>query len=79
MSYLEMEQSLEAALIQDSESDYTLAPKCLSCWITVDSLSVYLKRDGDYLIVEVFPVHQEDEAAIASIEVEQVPLTPPEH
>lgn len=79
MSHLEMEQSLDAALIQDSESDYTLAPECLSCWITVDSLSVYLKRDGDYLVVEVFPLHQEDEAAIASIEVEQVPPPLPEH
>lgn len=79
MSYLEIEQSLEAALISGGASDYTLAPEWLSCWITVDSLSVYVKRDGDSLIIQVFPLHQENQAAIASVEVEQVPLTLPEY
>ncbi len=55
-----------AALIQDSESDYTLAPGWLSCWITVDGLSVYVKREEGLVVVEIYPLDRENEPAITS-------------
>lgn len=56
-----------AALIQDSQHEYTLAPEWLSCWITVNGLSVYVKREEGLVVVEIYPLDRENEVAITSI------------
>ena len=43
----------EPALVHDEHNDYTLTGS--SCWITVDALSVWVRRDGSGgVIVEVY-------------------------
>lgn len=61
---------VEATLLHDGGAEYSLTPGASGCWITVDSLSVSLRRDGERLVVEVFPLHQENQSAIATLEAE---------
>lgn len=63
-------QPTERALLQDGGNEFSLAVGAASCWITVDSLSVHLSREQGRLVVQVFPLLEEDKDAIARMEVE---------
>lgn len=54
-------------LIHEEENDYVFDPKaaCRGVWITVDSLSVYIKRDDEGVGVAIYRLHHEAEDAIA--------------
>jgi hypothetical protein len=55
-------------LVYDVATDYTLKPEHTSCWITVDNLSVYVKRTAEGATVSIYPVGREadDEQCLAS-------------
>ena len=56
---------MEQALQKDSESEYTLSTPYNSVWITVDTLSVYIKRNDDNVSVSIYRRGFEDgESAI---------------
>lgn len=56
------------ALDQDNQRgcDYTLRPEENSCWITVGNISVYISRQDEGAVVDLFPQGCEDENCIAS-------------
>lgn len=56
----------EGSLIHDGENDYTLADCEVSCWITVDNISVYVMRTDEGVAVDLFPVGLEADGAITS-------------
>jgi len=53
------------ALEMDSESDYTLSKDCESVWITVENISVYIKRDEEGVAVDLFPKDKECDESLA--------------
>lgn len=73
------------ALKKDSKeikTDYTLSKKHTSCWITVDSFSVYIKREDEGLVVDIYGKNKEFDPPVAStyafideVEEEQKDLT----
>jgi hypothetical protein len=46
--------------------DYTLDPDAISCWITVDNISVYIVRTDEGVVVDLFPKGGEADECIAS-------------
>jgi len=50
--------------LYDSENDYVLNEESRTVWITVDNISVYIKRMPDGVQVELFPRGDEDTNAI---------------
>jgi len=59
----------EGALIKDEGqdgSDYTLNENERSVWISVDRFSVYIKREDDGVVVDIFPKGDEGGEPIAS-------------
>ncbi len=50
------------SLIHEQENDYLLKKDELSCWITVDNISVHVMRQVDRgcVRVELFPLGEED-------------------
>ena len=52
----------------DSNTDYTLREDATSCWITVDDISVYIRRVAGGVRVELFPVSKEDGPPVAYCE-----------
>lgn len=42
-----------------ANNDYTLSPECRGCWITVDTISVYICRQADGVSVEMSSVLDE--------------------
>lgn len=59
---------MNGSLVQDApgENDYTLKADEMSCWITVDDLSVYVVRMDGGVSVEIYPHWEEFDDAIAS-------------
>ena len=56
-------------------SDYTLRPSENSAWITVDGFSVYVKREDDGVLVDIFGKAREGENPIASTRAHKIDLT----
>ena len=54
-----------SALIQNEETDYTLSPPHGSCWITVDTVSVYIRRTDEGVSVDLFPKGREMNDSLA--------------
>ena len=48
------------------ENDYTLKEGQISCWITVDNLSVYVVRTDEGVVVDIFPRWREEDESLAS-------------
>ncbi len=48
------------------ENDYTLREGYISCWITVDNLSVYIVRTDEGVVVDIFPRWREEDESLAS-------------
>lgn len=46
-------------LKQDSDSDYNLIDGAQSCWITVNDVSVWVRRTDEGVEVQLFPHHLE--------------------
>lgn len=56
-----------SVLYQTGESDYHLMPQTSSsCWITVGSASVYVKQEGEGVVVDVYPLNGEANESVAS-------------
>lgn len=56
-----------AVLHQTGESDYHLMPQTSSsCWITVGSASVYVKQEGEGVVVDIYPLNGEANESVAS-------------
>ena len=51
---------MQHALIPKSEAEYDLAEEHTSVWITVQNLSVYIKRNDDNVSVSIYPLGHED-------------------
>jgi hypothetical protein len=55
-----------AALQQTAETEYVLNPQYSSCWISVQNISVYLCCTDDGVSIDLYPLNNETEEAIAS-------------
>ena len=56
----------EQALRQTEEStDYELNEDFKSCWITVNNISVYVRRTDEGVAVDLYPLHGEDHGILA--------------
>lgn len=55
----------ESALRQRSDNEYSLKPNHCTCWIEVNNVSVYIKRNDDNCAVAIYPVGKEDREALA--------------
>lgn len=54
-------------LRRDADGEgYTLAPRAQGAWITVDTLSVNVKRTDEGVVVDLYPLDDEDGTALAS-------------
>jgi hypothetical protein len=49
----------------EGDTDYELNEDFKSCWITVNNISVYIRRTDEGVAVELFPVHNEDKPPLA--------------
>lgn len=60
--------TIPSALIKecDSNADYKLHPRHTSVWITIKSISVYVKRTNERVVVDLYPRGREMENAMAS-------------
>jgi len=54
-----------SVLIQNEETDYTLSPPHESCWITVDTVSVYIRRTDEGVAIDLFPKGREMNDSLA--------------
>ena len=54
------------SLRHDEENDYTLFDDEISCWITVDNISVYVRRTDEGVVVDLFPKGLEMESQLTS-------------
>jgi len=52
------------ALTLDEDLDYTLDSDSESVWITVDTVSVYIRRQDEGVSVYLYPIGREDEDSI---------------
>ena len=58
---------MDSALIQDEYSDFTLKEEAQSCWITVNDVSVYVRRQDGCVCVDFYPLGMEMEDSICSM------------
>jgi hypothetical protein len=57
----------EAKLVHEQESDYKFeGEENNGVWITVNNLSVYLKKEHEGIVVDIYPLEQEDGEPITS-------------
>jgi hypothetical protein len=54
------------ALTMDDDQDYTLDSDSESVWITVGTVSVYIRRQDEGVSVHLYPRGHEDEDAIGA-------------
>ena len=54
------------ALICDGESDYILREEATSCWVTVGNISVYIIRTDEGVVVDLYPLDDENNSSLAS-------------
>jgi hypothetical protein len=48
-------------------SDYVLDEDATSCWITVNNISVYVRRTDEGVVVDLFPLgHENDDPSLAT-------------
>jgi len=53
-------------LIRESESDYYLKDNATSVWITVGDISVYVMRTDEGVVVDLYPLDNENDESLAS-------------
>lgn len=54
-------------LIQEGEEDFALNPEAESAWVTVDSVTLWIRRHPDGVIVEAYKNHAEMEDSIGEM------------
>lgn len=54
------------ALNHVAEQEYELDKSVESVWVTVNNLSVYIKRTDEGVVVDIFPLNREDGESLAS-------------
>jgi hypothetical protein len=59
-------EKLQQVLKRLGETDYELRPHCDSIWITVNNISVYIKRNDEGVSVDLYPLGLEMNDALAS-------------
>jgi hypothetical protein len=55
---------MDSPLIQDDYSDFVLKEDARSVWITVDNISVYVRRTDEGVAVDLYPLSMEMEDSI---------------
>lgn len=55
-----------SALEQTDETDYRLVEEASSCWVQIDRLSVYIRRNDEGVSVDIYPAGSGADEAIAS-------------
>lgn len=50
---------MNGVLRQKDETDYILEDDATSCWITINNISVYIRRTDEGVAVDLYPLHQE--------------------
>ena len=48
----------------EGDPDYELSEDFKSCWITVNNISVYVRRTDEGVAVDLYPLQGEDQEAI---------------
>lgn len=61
--------SLDAALTQQSDNEYTLRDDVTSVWITVDLMSIYIVRNDTSVFVDIYAKGAENDDALANLSV----------
>jgi hypothetical protein len=56
----------QALKLTEGDTDYELNEDFKSCWITVNNISVYVRRGDEGVAVALFPVQHEGEEPIAA-------------
>ena len=56
----------ENALRQDNDTDYTLNENHYCVWITVENISVCVKRTDEGVVVDLYPKEGEHDETIAT-------------
>lgn len=51
---------------KEIDTDYTLKKNHTSCWITVDSFSIYIKREDEGVVAAIYKKGNEFEEPVAS-------------
>ena len=59
------EPPIQEALSLVSETEYSLKPTQNTVWITVDNISIYLRRHDDNVSVDFYPLGREDSDSLA--------------
>lgn len=57
---------------KENETDYTLNKKHESCWITVDSFSVYIKRETEGVLVDIYDKERDEPVASTYAFVDEI-------
>ena len=55
---------MSKALKREGESDYVLKEEHTSVWITVDNISVYVRRTDEGVAVDLYPLGEEMEGSL---------------
>jgi hypothetical protein len=55
-----------SALQQAADTEYVLRPEHSSCWITIQNISVHVQRTDEGVCIDLYPLNQETDEAIAS-------------
>lgn len=50
---------MDGVLEQEAESDYLLKHDADNVWITVNNISVYVRRTDEGVVVDLYPLHNE--------------------
>lgn len=54
--------SLNDVTEEDERNSYSLAPDAQHCWVIVDSISAYIKRTGEGVLVDLFATGAENQS-----------------
>ncbi|MBW4465620.1 MAG: hypothetical protein KME07_09295 [Pegethrix bostrychoides GSE-TBD4-15B] len=55
-----------AALQQTADTEYRLNPQYSSCWISIETISVYIRCTDEGVSIDLYPLNNETEEAIVS-------------
>lgn len=56
-------------LILEDETDYLMPEGCESIWITINNLSIYVRRELTGVAIVVYPLHDEMNESLATVSV----------
>lgn len=57
------------AIELQEDNDYIIPPGLTSVWITVDNISLYIKREAEGVVVDLYPLNDEMSASLAGCSI----------